>query len=165
MGEIAEKSFRKGLFFSRIALASDHAGFRLKEAVKKMLVEKCFEAKDFGAFREEPADDYPDYILPACEHVAQSRGEAVAVVFGGSGIGECIAANKVKGVRAAIAYSSETAKLCREHNNANVLCLGGRTMKQKEALEYAEAFLNTPFSGEERHARRLNKIAEYEKKK
>lgn len=165
MGEIAGKGFRKGLFFSRVALASDHAGFQLKEAVKKMLEEKEFEVKDFGALKLDEKDDYPDFILPACEFVAQSGGEAVAIVFGGSGVGECIAANKVRGVRAAIAYSSETAKLCREHNNANVLCLGGRTMKQKDCLKWAEEFLNTPFSGEERHARRLNKIAEYEKKK
>ena len=158
------KSFTRGLFFSKVALASDHAGWQLKQAVKKMLQEKQIEVNDFGAASENPSDDYPDYIMPACEQVAKSGGQTVAIVFGGSGIGECIAANKVKGVRAAIAYSSETAKLCREHNNANVLCLGGRTMKQGEALKWAWEFLNTPFSGDERHIRRLNKISEYEKK-
>ncbi len=156
------KNFTKGLFFSKVALATDHAGWQLKEAVKKMLVEKGFEVKDFGAFSSQ-SSDYPDFILPACQAVSKSGGETVGFVFGGSGIGECIAANKVKGIRAAIAYSSETARLCREHNNANVLCLGGRTMKQKDALKWAEEFLNTPFSGEERHVRRLNKIAQYEK--
>lgn len=160
---VGMNNFRRGLFFSRIALASDHAGFELKQALKKMLEEKQFQLKDFGAFSTENSD-YPDFILPACEEVAKSGGEAVAFVFGGSGIGECIAANKVKGIRAAIAYSSETAKLCREHNNANVLCLGGRTMKKRDALKWAQQFLNTPFSGNERHVRRLNKIAQYEKR-
>ncbi len=160
----------------KVFLASDHAGWALKEEVKKMLLRKDFEARDFGAFSLEPSDDYPDYIIPCCEAVAKENagnqnaggkkgGENVfGIVFGGSGIGESIAANKVNGIRAAIAYSEETAKLCREHNNSNVLCLGGRTMKPKDAKKFVEIFLRTKFSGKERHARRLKKISWYENK-
>lgn len=146
-----------------IILATDHAGFKLKEAVKTFLEKKGFMVRDMGAFDAAPSD-YPDFIIPACEEVAKTGG--LGIVFGGSGIGECIAANKVKGVRAALVFDAYTAKKSREHNDANVLCLGGRTVTKNPKLSarLVKTWLATAFTGEERHLRRLKKIADYEKR-
>lgn len=149
-----------------VILASDHAGFKLKEFVKSMLEEEGFKVEDFGTNSEQQCD-YPDFIIPACEEVAKGKGKAMGIVFGGSGIGECIAANKVKGIRCAIAYDLFTAKVTREHNDSNVLSLGGRTVTgdEKLAKQIVLTWLSTPFSHEERHVRRIKKITDYEEEK
>jgi ribose 5-phosphate isomerase B len=146
-----------------VCLGSDHAGFELKEAVARYLRRAGYEVSDHGAFSAEPSD-YPDFVIPAAEEVARSRSRSAGIVFGGSGIGECIAANKVRGVRAALAYDAYTARMSRLHNDANVLCLGGRTVtgKHATALRIVKVWMDTPFSGEARHVRRLKKIAKYE---
>jgi ribose 5-phosphate isomerase B len=146
-----------------VHLGTDHAGLALKEKVKDLLVRLGCHVHDHGVFDDTPAD-YPDFIIPAAEAVAASRGKDRGIVFGGSGIGECIAANKVKGVRAALAFDTYTAKMSREHNDANVLCLGGRTVTKdaKLALRLVKIWLDTPFSGAARHIRRLKKISRYE---
>ncbi|MEK9152506.1 MAG: RpiB/LacA/LacB family sugar-phosphate isomerase, partial [Patescibacteria group bacterium] len=116
-----------------VFLGTDHAGFALKEAIKAYLKKLGYDVRDMGAADDAPSD-YPDFILPAAMSVAAARGKAVGIVFGGSGIGESIAANKVRGIRAALAYDLYTAKMSRQHNDANVLCLGGRTVTKKLAL-------------------------------
>ncbi len=148
-----------------VCLGTDHAGFALKEDIKKYITGLGYEVRDFGASAHAPDDDYPDYILPAAEAVAASNGEAVGIVFGGSGLGECIAANKVPGIRATVAYDEQTAGLSRRHNDANVLSLGGRTVTKDFRLARAivRRWLETNFSKEERHIRRIGKIADYER--
>lgn len=142
-----------------IYLGSDHAGYKLKEKVKAYLLKKKYAVKDFGVFSEEPSD-YPDFVFLVSEMVSLKPG-AKGIVFGGTGIGECIAANKIKGVRAALCYDIYTARMSREHNDANVLCLGGRTITKNWALtkRILDIWLKTKFSGEARHVRRLKKIA------
>lgn len=148
-----------------IYLGADHAGRLLKDAIKDHLVKKGYHVHDAGAFEDDPADDYPDFILPACEAVAQSKGGAMGIVLGGSGNGEAMAANKVRGIRCAIVYDAYTAKMSREHNDANVMSLGTRTVtgKAKLALKLIDLWLATPFSGDKRHVRRIAKISSYEK--
>ncbi|MDP2640929.1 MAG: RpiB/LacA/LacB family sugar-phosphate isomerase [Candidatus Yanofskybacteria bacterium] len=146
-----------------IYLASDHAGFELKEELKNVLVQRGFEVKDMGAWSYDPEDDYPDFILPAVKAVAlrQAQGEhtTFGIVCGGSGQGEAMAANRVSGIRAAVYYggSLEIVRLSRAHNNANVLALGARFMSAQEAREAVELWLNTEFEGG-RHERRITKI-------
>ena len=142
-----------------IYLATDHAGFQLKEAVKKFLVEKKYEVKDFGAFSYDENDDYPDFVKLAAEAVSKNPSDR-AIVLGGSGQGEAMVANRYKGVRAAVLYKFDEGiiKLFREHNDANVLSLGARFLEEKDALRAVELWLNTPFSGEERHSRRIAKF-------
>jgi ribose 5-phosphate isomerase B len=148
---------------STIYLGTDHAGFALKEAVKQHLSEQGYEIVDVGAATENPGDDYPDFIFPAVEGAMHSGSRAI--VFGGSGIGECIAANKVVGARAALVYDDYTAQKSREHNDANVLCLGGRTVTKDFMLakQLVDIWLGTVFSGDSRHIARLDKISAYEK--
>jgi len=146
-----------------IHLAADHAGLKLKNAVKDVLVRAGYHVHDNGAFTNEPGDDYPDFVIPAAAAVAASRGGAVGIVFGGSGNGECIAANKVRGVRAALVYDRYSAKMSRLHNDANVMSLGGRTMTAKVAILLVKLWLGTSFSGDKRHVRRLRKITAFEK--
>jgi ribose 5-phosphate isomerase B len=139
----------------RISLGADHAGFHLKEAVKEHLVAAGHEVSDYGAASEE-STDYPDYGAPAARAV--SRGDADAgVVVCGSGEGMCMVANKVRGVRAALAWHPEIARLSRQHNDANVLCLPARFIGIEQALEIVDEWLATPFEGG-RHARRVQKI-------
>jgi ribose 5-phosphate isomerase B len=145
----------------RVYLGSDHAGFELKQHFVKWLTEAGHEPIDCGPHIYDAADDYPPFCLRAAERTAADP-EALGVVIGGSGNGEAIAANKVKGVRAALAWSLDTAKLGREHNNANVLSIGGRMHSVEDATSFLEVFLNTPFSGEERHIRRIDMLTEYE---
>jgi ribose 5-phosphate isomerase B len=145
----------------RVYLGSDHAGFELKQHFVKWLTEAGHEPIDCGPHIYDAADDYPPFCLRAAERTAADP-EALGVVIGGSGNGEAIAANKVKGVRAALAWSLDTAKLGREHNNANVISIGGRMHSVEDATSFLEAFLNTPFSAEERHIRRIDMLTEYE---
>lgn len=139
----------------KISLGSDHAGYKYKELLKKYLTEKGYEVKDFGTFSPE-ACDYPDFVRPAAEAVA--RGEADAgVVFGGSGNGEAIVANKVKGIRCAVCWSVETGTLAKTHNNANVISIGERTITPEMLTKIVDAWLAAEFEGG-RHARRVEKI-------
>jgi RpiB/LacA/LacB family sugar-phosphate isomerase len=148
-----------------IHLGTDHAGLALKDEIKSYLVRLGYRVRDAGVFDASPSD-YPDTVIPAAAAVAREGAGARGIVFGGSGIGECIAANKVKGVRAALAYDRYTAKMSREHNDANVLCLGGRTVTRNAALakRLVKTWLETRFSGGARHIRRLKKIAAYERR-
>ena len=139
----------------KIAIATDHAGFRYKEIIKAALNEQGHEVTDFGTHSTD-AVDYPDYIRPAAEAVVQGKCQR-AIVLGGSGNGEAMAAHKVKGSRGAIAWDLRSAKLSREHNDANVLSLGERMMSVQDALEIVDLWLNTPFQGG-RHSNRINKM-------
>jgi len=145
----------------RVHLGSDHAGLELKQHLAKHLGEAGHEIIDHGPHQYDPEDDYPPYCLRAGEAVAADPG-SLGVVIGGSGNGEQIAANKVKGVRAALAWSLETAKLGRQHNNANVVAVGGRMHSLDEATGFVEAFLAEPFSQNPRHIRRIDQLSGYE---
>jgi ribose 5-phosphate isomerase B len=144
----------------RIYLASDHAGFDLKEKLKVFLAGKGYAVEDCGAYKFDPTDDYPDFIRKAAEAVAGNPGENRAIVLGGTGEGEAMAANRLGGVRAAVYYGGMTdmVKLSREHNDANVLSLGARFLTESEAVEAVDLWLATPFSGDERHRRRIAKF-------
>ena len=139
----------------KIALASDHAGFAYKETIKGWLAAHDHEVKDFGTFSNERVD-YPDFIRPAAEAVARGECER-GIVLGGSGNGEAIVANKVRGVRCGLCWNEETARLNRQHNDANVLSLGQRMISQELALRIVEIWLTTPFEGG-RHVERIRKI-------
>jgi ribose 5-phosphate isomerase B len=146
----------------RVYLGSDHAGLELKAALVAWLGQAGHEAVDCGPVGYDPEDDYPVYVLRAAQGVVGDPG-SLGLVIGGSGNGEQIAANKVPGIRAALAWTTETARLARQHNDANVLSLGARMYSQADAVEFARIFVETPFSGETRHARRLAEIADFEK--
>jgi ribose 5-phosphate isomerase B len=146
----------------RVFLGSDHAGYELKVHLVSRLTGLGHEVVDVGPSRFDPDDDYPAYCLHTAARVAAEPG-SLGVVVGGSGNGEQITANKVVGVRAALAWSVETAQLARQHNDANVLGLGARQHPLERATAIAAAFLSTPFSGDHRHARRIAQIAEYER--
>ena len=146
----------------RVHLGSDHAGFALKAAVATRLRELGHEPVDHGPHVLDPEDDYPPYCLRAA-HGAVSEPGSLGIVIGGSGNGEAIAANKVEGVRCALAHSHETARLGREHNVANVMSLGARMLTESDALAFTELFITTPFSGNPRHARRIAQLADYER--
>src|SRR3954462_1271379 len=139
----------------KIALGTDHAGFHHKEKVKALLESLGHEVRDFGTFSEEPVD-YPMFIRPAAEAVARGECER-AIVFGGSGNGEAMAANKVKGVRCALCWNEESARLSRQHNDANVLSMGERMIPQELALRIVRIWLDTPFEGG-RHQRRVEQL-------
>jgi ribose 5-phosphate isomerase B len=143
-----------------IYIGSDHAGFELKEHIKEFLRRLGHEVADVGAETLNPDDDYPDYVEKVVQGVQKNN---LGIVICATGIGSCIAANKFRGIRAALAYDEENARLSKAHNNANVLCLGGRTMDRKQAENIVRAWLETQFSGEERHARRLKKLEGFEK--
>jgi ribose 5-phosphate isomerase B len=144
----------------KIILASDHAGFELKENIKKFLLDNKYEVEDVGAFTYDENDDYPQYMHKAGQLVARSGGVDRAIIFGGSGQGEAIVANKVQGVRAAEWYGGnmDIVRLSREHNDANVLSIGARFVSLDEAKKAVELWLKTNFSGEERHKRRIEEI-------
>jgi ribose 5-phosphate isomerase B len=145
----------------RVYLGSDHAGFTLKARLIEHLPSLGHEPIDCGPEVLRDSDDYPPYCLLVGVKVVADPG-SFGIVIGGSGNGEAIAANKVKGVRCSLAFSDDTAKLGREHNNANVLSLGARMYDEDTAVRYAELFLATPFSEAERHVRRLELLAGYE---
>ncbi len=145
----------------KVYLASDHAGFELKEKVKEYLLSQNYEISDEGAFSFDKNDDYPDFIAKAAEKISIDKN-AVAIVFGKSGAGEVIVANKFKNVRAVLGFSIDNVRLAREHNDANILSLGSQFIDFEKAKSLIDIFLNTPFSGEERHIRRLGKIKNLE---
>jgi ribose 5-phosphate isomerase B len=146
----------------RVYLGSDHAGFEVKAAIVDWLRGAGHDPVDCGPHAYDAEDDYPVYVLRAAQHVAEEPG-SLGIVLGGSGNGEQIAANKVPGIRAALAWTTETAGLARQHNDANVLSLGARMYSTDDALEFVKVFVETPFSAEPRHARRLAMVADFEK--
>lgn len=146
----------------RIYLGADHAGFDMKNLIAEHLKSAGHEAIDCGAHTFDPDDDYPAFCIEAARRVVADEG-SLGIVLGGSGNGEQIAANKVPGARCALAWSVETAKLAREHNNAQLIGLGGRMHSEEEALAIVDAFIAQPWSEAERHQRRIDILAEYEK--
>lgn len=147
-----------------IIFGTDHAGFVLKEILKEYVKKLGYVVEDFGTFNADPKDDYPDFVIPAAEAVAKSRGKKLGVVLGASGLGEAMAANKVRGVRAAVVYDRFTAQKSREHNDANIICFGSKAVAKDRdfAKQLLTLWLKTPFSKHPRHVRRLQKIARYE---
>jgi ribose 5-phosphate isomerase B len=146
----------------RVHIGSDHAGFELKNYLIEALTEDGQELVDHGPEAYDAEDDYPVFCIPTAEAAVTDSG-SLGIVIGGSGNGEQIAANKVVGARAALAYNLDTAKLGRQHNDANVIGIGARMHTHQEALEMVRLFLATPFSGDPRHARRIELLADYEK--
>ena len=140
-----------------IVLATDHAGFELKEHVKRFLSEKGYNIKDFGALEYDGLDDYPDFILPAAKYISEHK--LIGIIFGGSGQGEAMAANRIKGIRAAVFYNgpNEIVELSRLHNNANILSIGARFVNNQEVEKIIELWLSTDFE-EGRHKKRINKL-------
>ena len=140
-----------------IVLATDHAGFELKEHVKRFLIKKGYDIKDFGALEYDGLDDYPDFILPAAKYI--SKHKLIGIIFGGSGQGEAMAANRIKGIRAAVFYNgpNEIVELSRLHNNANILSIGARFVSNQEVEKVIELWLSTDFE-EGRHENRINKL-------
>ncbi|PFG38558.1 ribose 5-phosphate isomerase B [Georgenia soli] len=145
----------------RIHIAADHAGFELKSALVEHLRAAGHEVVDHGAHEYDALDDYPPVCFAAAQATVGDPG-SLGIVLGGSGNGEQIAANKVVGVRAALAWNTETATLARAHNDANVVAVGARQHSVDEAIELVEAFLAEPFSGDERHQRRIDLVAAFE---
>ena len=145
----------------RLHIGSDHAGLELKNELLAHLVNNGHDVTDHGPYEYDALDDYPDFCIPAAQAVAKDA-TSLGIVIGGSGNGEQIAANKVKGIRAVLAWSLETAKLGKEHNNANVVSIGGRMHSIDQCKEIIDAFIATPFSNDERHIRRINKMSKFE---
>jgi len=149
----------------KIYLAADHAGFELKESLKKYLEESRQEIKDFGTFKYDTEDDYPDFIIPAIKALEEDLEKGIesrGIIFGGSGQGEAIIANRFKKIRAVVCDNGEKLeekiKAWREHNNSNVLSFGARFINEESALKTVKLWLETPFTSEPRHLRRLEKI-------
>ena len=145
----------------RIHIGSDHAGLEFKAKIIAHLQSQGHQVTDHGPHSFDPLDDYPEFCIPAALATAKDPG-SFGIVLGGSGNGEQIAANKVNGIRAALVWSVEIAKLARQHNDANVISLGGRMHDEKLCLELVDTFLSTPFSSDERHVRRIGLISKYE---
>lgn len=146
----------------RVYLGADHAGYELKQVIIDHLRSTGHEPVDCGAFGYDADDDYPAFCIAAAEKTVADPG-SLGIVLGGSGNGEQIAANKVPGARCALAWSVETAKLAREHNNAQLIGIGGRMHSQEDAIAIVDAFLATPWSEAERHQRRIDILSEYER--
>tara|TARA_B100001758_G_scaffold166107_1_gene143382 strand:- start:837 stop:1277 length:441 start_codon:yes stop_codon:yes gene_type:complete len=140
-----------------IVLATDHAGFELKEHVKKFLSEKGFEIKDFGALEYDALDDYPDFIIPAAKYISEHK--LIGIIFGGSGQGEAMAANRIKGIRAAVFYDGpdDIIELSKLHNNANILSIGARFVSKQKSEEIINLWLSTDFE-KGRHQKRIDKL-------
>ena len=147
----------------KVYLGTDHVGFELKNQIKSYLQEKGYEVEDCGAFSFDKNDDYPDFISKAAKKTSEDSS-SFGIVFGKSGAGECIVANKIKGIRAILGFNKENVELSRLHNDANVLSLGSAFVKVELAKELVKLFLQTKFMHEERHIRRINKIKEIESK-
>ncbi|WP_066363613.1 ribose-5-phosphate isomerase [Herbidospora mongoliensis] len=145
----------------RVYIGSDHAGYDLKNHLVGWLKENGHDVVDCGPFVFDAEDDYPPFVLRAAAGVVAEPG-SLGVVIGGSGNGEAIAANKVEGVRAALAWSDETARLGRQHNDANVISIGARMHSEADATRFVELFLAEPYSGAERHTRRIDMLSDYE---
>lgn len=146
----------------KIYLGTDHAGFEFKENIKKFLTQEGYETEDCGAFTFDKNDDYPDFISKAAKKTSEDSS-SFGIVMGKSGAGECIVANKIKGIRAILGFTERNVILAREHNDANILSLGSDFVSGEKAYELIKLFLETPFSNEERHIRRINKIKEIER--
>jgi ribose 5-phosphate isomerase B len=149
----------------RIHIATDHAGLDFSTQLQHHLASQGHEVIDHGPLEYDPVDDYPAFCIRAAQAVVRDQEagiETLGVVFGGSGNGEQIAANKVRGVRAALVWNIPTAELARQHNDANVIAIGARQHSFQEAASFIDRFIATPFSGEERHARRIAQIAAFE---
>ena len=145
----------------RVHIGTDHAGFELKNRLVDSLTKKGHDVTDHGAHTVDPLDDYPPFCTAVGEAVVADAG-SLGIVIGGSGNGEQIAANKVAGVRAALVWSEDTARLARQHNDANVISVGARQHSEEELEHLIDLFLAEPFSGDERHVRRIGLIARYE---
>jgi ribose 5-phosphate isomerase B len=145
----------------KIVIGSDHGGYLLKEAIKKFLIKEGYQIEDIGTDSADPVD-YPIYAQKVAINVAKNKGK-VGILICGTGLGMCMTANKVKGIRAALCYNEVCARLAKEHNNANILCLGGRLFKEELAKKITKVFLESQFSKGERHIRRLQEISELEK--
>jgi len=143
----------------KIFIGSDHGGFKLKEKIKEYLKELNHEYEDLGTNNTQ-SSDYPDFAYKVAKKVAETNSRGILIC--GTGIGMSISANKVKGIRAALAYDETTARMSREHNNSNILCLGERTTKEALAKKIVKVWLNTKFSKEERHHKRVSKIMKLE---
>lgn len=143
-----------------IYLGTDHAGFELKEKLKKYLIELNYQVEDLGNFVYDEQDDYPDFIRQVAYAVAKDKKNNQGIILGGSGQGEAMVANRIKNARAAVIYNynEDIVKLSREHNNANILSLGARFLNEEEAKKIVKLWLETKFSNEERHERRIKKI-------
>jgi len=147
----------------RIHIGSDHAGFELKTALIEHLVNNGHDVSDHGPYEFAAQDDYPEFCISTAQAVSKDAS-SLGIVLGGSGNGEQMAANKVKGIRAALAWNIEIAKLAREHNNANVVAVGARAHTLVESKAIIDTFINTPFSNDERHVRRINQMSNFETK-
>jgi ribose 5-phosphate isomerase B len=145
----------------RVFLGTDHAGFELKERLVQHLLDTGHDPVDCGAQIFDPDDDYPPPCITAAARTAAEPG-SLGIVLGGSGNGEQIAANKVRGIRAALVWSEDTARLARQHNDANVMSIGARNHTDAEAMRFVDVFLSTPFSNGDRHVRRIGMLTEYE---
>jgi ribose 5-phosphate isomerase B len=145
----------------RVYIGSDHAGFELKSALIRHLGSSGFDVVDIGPASYQATDDYPAYCLETGRRVVADHG-SLGIVIGGSGNGEQIAANKVTGIRAALAWNLQTAQLAREHNDANVISIGARMHDEATAASFVDVFLATPFSHDPRHQRRIDQVAAYE---
>lgn len=141
----------------KIALGSDHAGYKLKEKIKGYLKSKGYTVIDYGTNSDEPVD-YPDFIRPAAESVSNGEND-LGIVFGGSGNGEAIVANKMKRIRCGVCWNEKSARLAKEHNNANMISLGERMLSEEEAVKIVDSWLNAEFKGG-RHLRRIEKIGD-----
>ncbi|MGI5950324.1 MAG: ribose-5-phosphate isomerase [Brooklawnia sp.] len=147
----------------RVHIGTDHAAFELKEYLAEQLRAEGYQVVDHGATTYDALDDYPPLIFPGAAPVGPAPDQgSLGIVLGGSGNGEQIAANKVPGCRAVLALNVELAQLGRQHNNANCIALGGRFVSPEQGLEIVRAFLTTPFSGDERHQRRIDMLVNYE---
>ncbi|KAM9863819.1 ribose-5-phosphate isomerase [Leucobacter sp. BZR 635] len=149
----------------RIHVATDHAGLEFSQQLQQHLRDRGFEVIDHGPAEYDALDDYPSFCINAALGVARDERdgvEALGVVFGGSGNGEQMAANKVQGIRAALVWNESTATLAREHNNANVISIGARQHDVADAVKFIDLFIDTPFPGDERHVRRIAQLGEYE---
>lgn len=145
----------------KVYISSDHGGYEYKEELKRYLKGKGYVVEDMGNTKLDPEDDYPDFVIPLAKRIGQEVGN-FGIVLGRSGNGEAIAANKVEGIRAAVCLNPEMAKKAREHNQANVLSLGADYIDLETAKKIVDVFLKTPFSKEEKHKRRVDKITSYE---
>ena len=146
----------------QVHIGGDHAAFELHQELLSFLAAEGHEVVDHGPFEYDAVDDYPVFVLRAAEGVAANPGSR-GIVLGGSGNGEQMAANKVEGIRAALCYTTELAQLAREHNDAQVISIGGRMQSVEEAKEMVRVFLGTDFTGEERHQRRIDMVTRYER--
>jgi ribose 5-phosphate isomerase B len=145
----------------KILIASDHGGYYLKQELKSYLEKKGHQIKDFGNLKYDPSDDYTDFVIPLARRLAKD-GRSLAIILGRSGNGEAIAANKTKGVYAALCLTEKMATRARQHNNANVISLGAEYISPTSAKRVVDAFLKTPFSQASRHQRRVKAIKSYE---